>query len=160
MKHLSTVASVGIVLTAACQSAPRVDVEAERASLRAAVDHYHQLASGKESDALAQMYDAASVTLPPCDAPITGSDATREFAEAFADVPGMAISFETDVIDVSNDGSMGYSLADATISMDGPDGETFSEVARDVHVWRRQADGSWKVVVDVWNSAEPLPCPE
>jgi ketosteroid isomerase-like protein len=27
---------------------------------------------------------------------------------------------------------------------------------RDVHLWRKQADGSWKVVVDVWNM-EPAP---
>lgn len=26
---------------------------------------------------------------------------------------------------------------------------------RDFHVWKKQADGSWKVAVDIWNSGLP-----
>ena len=34
-------------------------------------------------------------------------------------------------------------------------GETVSERLRDVHIWTRAEDGSWKLMVDVWNSLDP-----
>ena len=50
---------------------------------------------------------------------------------------------------------MGYSMSEATMTLSGPDGGPVTEHVRDFYVWRRQADGSWKVVVDIWNAAPP-----
>jgi ketosteroid isomerase-like protein len=44
------------------------------------------------------------------------------------------------------------------ITVDGPDGEPVSESVRDFHVWRKDADGEWKLVIDIWNS--PIPPPD
>ena len=58
---------------------------------------------------------------------------------------------------VSEAGDMGYTYADAEITVDGPDGEPVTENLRDFHVWTKNADGAWRVVVDIWNSPDPLP---
>jgi ketosteroid isomerase-like protein len=36
--------------------------------------------------------------------------------------------------------------------MKAPDGSPIEEIFRGVTIWRRQADGSWKNVVDISNS--------
>ena len=36
-------------------------------------------------------------------------------------------------------------------------GDAVAENIKGIHVYRRQADGSWKMTHDVWNSDDPLP---
>jgi len=54
-------------------------------------------------------------------------------------------------------GDLGYTYAELQVDLDGPDGEPIAEVLRDFHVWAKDADGAWRVVVDIWNSPDPLP---
>ena len=44
---------------------------------------------------------------------------------------------------------------EAKITIDQGEGEPGRDIVRDFHTWRRQPDGSWKVVVDMWNSGMP-----
>lgn len=160
MQHLTIRGTIALTLTvAACNSAPQVDIEAELASLRAAADEYHRLATAKDADGVAAFYTADAVTLPPCSAPVSGMDGMRSFAEDFTSMPGLQITFTMDHAEVSASGDLGYTYAVASASMDGPDGTTLEEELRDVHLWRK-VDGTWKVAFDVWNSPNPLPCPE
>lgn len=48
---------------------------------------------------------------------------------------------------------MGYTYGTANITITGPDGNPMTEGIRDFHLWKRQADGSWRIVVDIWNIA-------
>ena len=70
-------------------------------------------------------------------------------------VPGVELRFETIRVEVSSGGDMGWTLAIGDVSFTRPDGEPGSDRVRDFHVWQRQADGSWKVAVDIWNSEFP-----
>lgn len=88
----------------------------------------------------------------PAGAPIVaGKDAIRAFVtESFA-TPGFHISWKTLDAAVSDDGTMGYTTAESTITMPGPDGTPVTETGRGVAVWRRDPDGAWKCVYDTWN---------
>jgi hypothetical protein len=39
----------------------------------------------------------------------------------------------------------------------GPDGTPVTVDGKAVTIWRREKDGSWKCVVDIWNDAPPAP---
>lgn len=94
--------------------------------------------------------DDASIV--PAGAPIVaGKDAIRAFvAQSFA-TPGFRISWKTLDAAVSDDGTMGYTTAESTLTMPGPDGNLVTETGRGVAVWRRDPDGAWKCVYDTWN---------
>ncbi len=81
----------------------------------------------------------------------------RDFAAAFTSMPGIQMQFGTPEVAVAASGDMGYTMTEGVITMDGPDGGTITENMRDFHVWKKDADGTWKVVVDIWNTSDPLP---
>jgi ketosteroid isomerase-like protein len=44
--------------------------------------------------------------------------------------------------------------------MKDPDGKPMKDRGKFIEVWKKQADGKWKVVADMFNSDIPLPAPE
>jgi ketosteroid isomerase-like protein len=50
---------------------------------------------------------------------------------------------------------MAYSTGTDRISFTTPDGKSVTQENRAIAIWKKQADGSWKCVVDVMNPAEP-----
>jgi len=132
-----------------------VDVEAERIALRAAADAYHEAGEGLDADGFASSYTSNGLILPPNEAAVTGREGAHEFIASFAEAPGASVSFSNMNIDVAASGDMGYTLADAVVTVDGPDGQPIEDKIRDFHLWKKQ-DGQWKIAIDIWNSEIPL----
>lgn len=133
-----------------------VDVEAERAALRAAADKYHEAGSASDVATVVRLYATDSLILPPNAPAVSGPAAFREFANAFTGLPGFSMRFDTPTVEVSSNGDMGYTLADTDIAYDDPEGARVEDRQRDLHLWKKQ-NGEWKVVLDIWNSEMPLP---
>jgi ketosteroid isomerase-like protein len=81
--------------------------------------------------------------------------ALRSYLATFFMDSLFTVSFQPVMVEVSDDASMGYTMNNAALTYTGPDGKAATEKVRDFHVWRRQKDGSWKLLVDIWNS-EPV----
>lgn len=153
-RHFVITAGI-LAATASCApQAPSVDLEAERTALREADSRYTQLATAKDAEGVSGLYAADATIYPPAGATVSGLDGVREFAAEFTSVPGLTLSFRPLVIDVSRDGDMGYTINAVEITVPDEAGNPVTELIRDFHLWRKQEDGSWKVVVDIWN-AEP-----
>ncbi len=57
-------------------------------------------------------------------------------------------------------GDLGYTLGTWERHATGPDGQVVIRTGRYLTVWRRQADGTWKVAADIGNVAPPSPAPK
>ena len=68
---------------------------------------------------------------------------------------GASVSFSNMNVDIAASGDMGYTLADAVVTVDGPDGQPIEDKIRDFHLWKKQ-DGQWKIAIDIWNSENPM----
>ena len=154
MKTLFPILTTLLVL-AVNGCASQVDVEAERAALRQADAEHYKAAAAKDVERMVSMYADGASMFPPNGASITGTEGVRKFASEFTALPGFAISFSPAQVEVSEGGDMGYTLSTYEYSFTGPDGQPVSDRGRDFHVWRKQPDGSWKVVIDIWNSEQP-----
>jgi ketosteroid isomerase-like protein len=88
---------------------------------------------------------------PPAEPTVTGADAIGTYVDGFFSDTAFAVVFRPMDIQVSDDGTLGYTLNSADLSFTGPDGRLVTEHIRDFHVWRRQADGSWRLAIDIWN---------
>lgn len=138
---------------AACApEAPSVDLDAERAALREADHRYSELATAKDAEAVSALYTLDATIYPPGGATVRGLDGVRAFAAEFTAVPGLSLSFRPIVSEVSRDGDMGYTVNLVEITVLDEAGNPVTELTRDLHIWRKQADGSWKVAVDIWNT--------
>ncbi len=142
----------GFALGACTQ--PGVDLAAEEAALRAAADAYHAAAGSMDIDGFAGSYTSSAIILPTGEARITGSDGARGFISAFAETAGAGVSFSNMTVTIAASGDMAYTLADAVVTVDGPDGQPVEEKVRDFHVWEKE-DGQWKISVDIWNEGAP-----
>jgi ketosteroid isomerase-like protein len=146
----SLVVVLGTVL-ASC-GGPAVDVEAERASLREAAEAYQAAASAKDAAAVVAMYDASALMIPPDAELVEGLEGVRAYRFGFIETPGVSLDFQLTRVEVATSGDIGWTFSIGAITIDRGDEPPGRDVVRDFHTWRKQADGSWKVVVDVWNS--------
>ena len=144
------IALLSVLTTAACTQGP--DLEAERELLRQADALYVTTANAGDVSGLTALYATDATRYPPNGDPGTGLDAMRAFAEGIASTPGFHLSPELLEMDVAQSGDMGYTLNLLELTVTGPDGSPATEVLRDFHVWRKEADGQWRIVVDIWHN--------
>ena len=158
-RHIACTLGITMMATAACAGPQEgtVDLQAETAALRAAAQVYDDAASALDADAIAALYMEDAVAYPPNEPTVEGRADFQEYAANFVSAPGIQMNFGPPQVVVAASGDLGYTYAEGEITLDGPDGETITEVLRDFHVWAKDAEGAWRVVVDIWNSPNPLP---
>ena len=150
------VAAAAAVLAGGCDAAPPpVDTDAEIASLRATAEAYHRAASAKDRDNVVAMYDEDALMIPPNAELVEGLAGVREYRFGFIETEGIALDFELVRAEVGASGDIGWTLAIGDITINQPDGTQGRDVVRDFHTWKKQPDGSWKIVIDTWNSGMP-----
>lgn len=143
------------VLAAAC--GPTVNVEEEQAALRAADAEWSQAAQDPEKFA---SYVAADGTVHfPGMPKATGTAAIRDHAKQMMSTPGFSVKWTASTAEVSASGDIGYTVGAYTATMNNPAGNAVSETGKYVTIWKKQADGSWKVVEDIFNADTPPPAP-
>ena len=130
----------------------KVDVDAERAALLKADSEFAKLAGAKGpvEAYLAYLADDAQYFRTGI-LPAVGKDAIR------AALPGQAnpAMWQAERAEVVRAGDLGYTYGNATVKGPGADARTQDAVY--ARVWRKQADGSWKVVLDMTNAVTPPP---
>ena len=88
-----------------------------------------------------------------------GKEAIRKMVADLFAMPGFAVKWQPTKVDVSRSGDFGYSLGTYEMSINDPKGTPMVDRGKYATVWKKQADGSWKVAVDMFNSDLPVPQP-
>ena len=73
---------------------------------------------------------------------LKGKDAIRKMVEESFKIPGFKISWEPQVVEVSESGDMAYLIEDSQVSFPDSTGKVFTQHNKVVTIWRKQADGS------------------
>ena len=140
-----------------------VDIEAVKAELMEADKAWAEAyaTADNTSDAFVAAFEDDARLLPP-DAPLaTGKPAIRAVIEELEALPGIETLWSVEAADVSEGGDFGYTTGSYYMNLDGPDGTTIRIDGKYLTVWRRQADGSWKVTADMFNpNGPPTPIEE
>ena len=146
--------SFALVASFACTPAPApvADSGAALAALKEADAGYARAGAARDLAAFVAYYAPDAAAHPPGEPPLTGVEAIRTYLDRYFKDSAFAVSFQPVSAAVSDDGTMGYTLNGAEMRATGPDGKPALERIRDFHVWKKQADGSWKLAVDIWNT--------
>ena len=110
---------------------------------------------GKDIDRIVSYWSDDAHVLQPGLPPIDGKAAIRAFVTASLKIPGFKIHWVSDKPVLSPDGTMAYMLGNVETTAPGANGTLQSTHGRGVTVWRRDADGVWRCVVDISNDAPP-----
>lgn len=84
---------------------------------------------------------------------LKGKKAIREMVEGSSKIPGFQISWEPLSVSVSKSGDMAYMIEKNQITMNDSLGKPGTKYGTGVTIWRKEADGSWKNIVEVMNEA-------
>ncbi|MFQ5927047.1 MAG: YybH family protein [Terriglobia bacterium] len=139
-------------LGVACQPQPPDTRAADEQAIREADSKWSKATGAKDIEGfLSFLADDASL-LPP-NAPIaTGKEAIREWGSGMMTNPGFAVSWQPTQVEVSRAGDLGYTLGTYELTLNDAEGNPVTERGKYVTVWKKQGDGSWKVVADIFNA--------
>ena len=141
-------------LSACGSQASRDSQSAGEASIRAAEAEMVKAAQARDAAKFASFYgDDAALMVP--NAPLaTGPDIRQTLDQLFA-APGFSLKFEASKVVVAGSGDLGYSQGRYDLTVNDSQGRLSTEVGKYVTVFRKQADGSWKLTADIFNSDNP-----
>ena len=138
-----------------CGSGATIETESDLASLRLVANTYHQAASAKDRAAVVALYDENALMVPPNADLVEKLEGVQSYRFGFLETPGVELQFEILRAEISTSGDIGWTLSIGDITINNPEGPPGRDIIRDFHTWKKQTDGSWKVVVDMWNSELP-----
>jgi ketosteroid isomerase-like protein len=132
-----------------------------RAALLKADAEWAALAStAKDVEQILAVWTDDAVIVPPREPPVRGKAAIRAYVGESLKLPGFSINWTPESAVVSASGDLGYTMGTNRFTVPDGKGATITLHGRYVTIWRRQADGTWRCVVDFWNEAPPAPGPK
>ena len=149
---------VAFVLLATCcaPSAP-VDSQAGAANIQELDEQWSATAAKNDLDGTVAFYADDAVLLPP-NAPIATD--RKSIRESWASLlgPNTTVLWKVSKVEVAKSGELGYFYGTYELSIKDPKGgPPVHDTGKLVEVWKKQADGEWKCIVDTYNSDLPLP---
>jgi len=150
---------LAILMVALTGCAKKADVAAERDALMKADADWNTAMGSKNIDEFMKFVADDAVLMPPNTPAAGGGEGIRAWVGQMMQMPGFSVSWTATNADVAASGDLGYTTGTYQASMGMPDGSTMPDNGKFATVWKKQADGSWKVVVDIFNSDVPMPMP-
>jgi len=116
-------------------------------------------AGAKDVDKTVSYYSEDAVVMPPNAPSATTKEAIRSAWKEMLTSPGAAISWKTTKVEVAKSGDLAYVSGTYEETMTDASGKPVKDHGKYVEIFKKQADGTWKVVADIWNSDLPAPAP-
>ena len=154
---LVVVASFAVALVAGCTPQPPSKTEiiqlgsrrvADEAAIRAAGDALGAAFEAKDIEKSLSFYVDDPVLFVPKGPAVIGKDALRKAFQPFISLPGLKATTSDLIIDVAQSGDLAFERGSFTNTITDAKGKTTTETGKLVIVWKKQADGSWKVAAD------------
>lgn len=151
--RLTVAALLGIATIAACSSAKPLKDE-DKAVMRASGDSFNVYFRTDNDSAIANMFAETAILMPPNMGAVEGRAAILAFFQSFPAIP----DFTGVVIEIEGRGDLAYVRGTYSYTMPAVGrNPAVQDHGKFVEVRRRQADGKWLVVVDIFNSDLPVP---
>jgi ketosteroid isomerase-like protein len=145
--HVSRCIALALAGAFAC-SPPPVDLEAARASLMEADRAFDRATAERGVDAWVSYFAEDGRQFLSGRPVVQGHAAIRELMTRGL-APGNSLRWEPEFAVVGASGDFGYTSGIGVGEFATPDGGVVRNRSRYVTVWRRDPDGSWKVVADI-----------
>lgn len=147
---------VGVLALAGCaqQPAPQASAPpdtraADEAALRTLIKDWSASAQAKDVTKFVSFY-ADDAVLMLEDAPdLAGAESIREGVSAMMQDPAFDLSFQAEDVVVARAGDLAYETGSYSLTLSDAAQNPVTDTGRYVVVWEKQADGAWKVVLDV-----------
>jgi uncharacterized protein (TIGR02246 family) len=125
------------------------DTKIEQA-IRDLDDQWSEAAGAKDFEKIVSFYSNDAVVMPPNAPRATTKEAIRTIWKDL--LTDASISWKTKEVEVAQSGDLAYSSGTYEVTLNDPTGTPVKDRGKYLEVWKKQADGTWKCVMDMWNS--------
>jgi uncharacterized protein (TIGR02246 family) len=148
----SRVGIFALVIFAFFAQVPRgVEADEVRKAVEAANAEWTAAFNRGDAVAVAALYTEGAILMPPDIEMVRGRQGIQEFWQARIQ-RGLKDAVLT-TVEVQADGNTAYEIGRVSLTFYAKDQAPKPISGKYVVVWKRQADGRWKLHVDIWNSA-------
>ena len=159
---LLAVSIVTLAFMFSCQSQTPAQPDtkaADEAMLKNLDAEWSKAASAKDVDKTVSYYAADALVLPTNLPALDSKGAIRNIWNEILGAPGFSGGWTATRVEVARSSDIGYVTGTYTFAVNDEDGKPDIDRGKFVEVWKKQGDGSWKCVVDIWNSDLPAKRP-
>ena len=112
-------------------------------------------AATKDPDAWVAFYAENATVLPPNEKTLTDKASIHKSIAELLSLPGLSLSWEPTRVEVAKSGDLAYLYGAYSLTMTDEKGKPVTDFGKNVEIWKKQGDGSWRCIVDTWNSDLP-----
>lgn len=150
------------LLSSACQSQSQTGADtraADEATLKNLDAEWSKAAGAKDVDKTVSYYADDAIVLPPNSPALTSKEAIRAMWKGMLSAPGFSGGWKATKVEVARSGDLGYLTGTYEITQNDVAGKPMNDKGKLLEVWKKQADGSWKCVADMFSSDLPPVAP-
>ncbi|NIV14843.1 MAG: DUF4440 domain-containing protein [Aliifodinibius sp.] len=151
MSRIVSLIAVSIFVFCTCTSG--IDLERERETLLQTDFEFAKTSEEKGAvEAFYAYLDSAAIMFPINAHPVFGKEAIHK---RMSNAPNLSLTWEPKQVEVSKSADLGYTWGTYQYETRASDGASVVGYGKYVNVWKKQQDGSWKVVIDIGNQSPP-----
>lgn len=151
MKYILPFAILPLIFSC---SKPQIDHKAEGEKLMQLSRDWSKTAASQNLDSVLSYWSDDAVVMQPGMPILKGKEEIRGMLDNANKIPGFRISWEPQSAHISKSGDMAYLIENTQITVNDTMGNPVIIQNKAVTIWRKQEDGKWKAVVDIWNENE------
>lgn len=137
---------------AAAAAAATDSSAAEVESIRAQSAQWFEAGVAKDAQKFSSFYASQANLFPPHGPLIAGSQKISSFWTQFFAIPGLAFEGSATYIEVARSAELAYEYGTFKLTTNDPNGQPLVNDGKYVVVWKKQADGAWKALADIFNT--------
>jgi ketosteroid isomerase-like protein len=124
------------------------------ADLRAAIDAFYAAVEAGDAEARIAMFSEEAVMMPNH---WTMWESKEAIAEVIRAGKGSAFRLrDREIVDMDASDALAYTVNSYSYTYHAEGAEPRWHKTKNVHIWKRDAGGHWKLHVDIWNSDVPM----
>src|SRR5579862_9107099 len=140
----------GVALGACAPAAPPFDATAASTTLsQRDADWAAAATAGSDIEKVVSYWTDDATVMLPGQTPIEGKAAIRAFVTQSLHTPGFKIHWISEKPTFSADGKLAYMRSTNEMTVPGPKGQPMTLHMQGYTIWRPDADGQWRCVVDM-----------
>ena len=146
-------------LSTACQTQPADTQAADEAALRKINEEWSKAVGARDVDKTVSYYSDDAVLMPPNIPTLTGREPIRTLWKSMLESPSFNGGWTATKVEVARSGDLAYVSGNYEFKEQDDRGNPITDKGKHLEVWKKQADGSWKCVADMYNSDLPAGAP-
>lgn len=144
--------------SSACRSSADTRA-ADETALRTLDEEWSRSVTSRDVEKVISYYADDAVVMPPNIPTLAGKDSIRTLWRSMLESPLFSGGWKATKVDVAQSGDLAYVSGNYEFKEQDAGGNQITDKGKYLVVWKKQADGSWKCVANMFNSDLPNVAP-